>query len=518
MSSRRARQLPTWQTALLALLLATSLLPISGTAQARDTVLRIGWDSKAPYHYMEQKGQTEYLTGMDVELVRLIAGDAGFKIDFEEVHWVSNLVNIRSGESDVALGAFYDEDRASYALFSDPYRVEKQVLFLDRSAMPQFAPASVQDFLEQLKSQPFRLGIVDDYFYGTEATDILHSEKYAPLISMVRSEGLLLNLFLNDEIDGFISDRLVGSKAISQLGVSERLQEYPLVLYEANVHAMFSRATSSVDDVEQFNRSLADLKASGAYETVLRRYTAPILLSIAVSGNWFFILDIIGTIAFAISGVLIARKESYSLLGAFVLASLPAVGGGVVRDLLVGREPIGILETPLYVFLVIGTILTGYIVNWILKYVRGRFLIIFDISVWIVNMSRYVLPRNVFEVFDAIGLASFTVTGVAIASKYGAEPLWVWGPLLAAITAGGGGILRDVFRADANNPALKTSFYAEIAVCWGLLLSAFVYFWALDMDTNTVRTAVVATVIGAFVSRMGIVTLKIRSPRFSNKM
>ena len=512
MPIRKARQLPIWRTALLALSLATPLLPISGAAEAR--ALRIGWDSKAPYAYLEHKGQAEYLTGMDVELVRMIGAAAGFTPDFEKVDWVSNLADIRSGESDVALGAFYDEDRALYALFSDPYRVEKQVLFLDRSAMPQFAPVSVQDFLEQLKSQPFRLGIVDGYFYGTEATAILHSELYAPLISMARSEGLLLNLFLNDEIDGFISDRLVGNKAISQLGLSEHLREYPLVLYEANVHAMFSRATSSVDDVERFNRGLADLKASGAYETVLRRYAAPILLSIAVSGNWFFILDIIGTIAFAISGVLIARKESYSLLGAFVLASLPAVGGGVVRDLLVGREPIGILETPLYVFLVIGTVLTGYIVNWILKYVRGRFLIVFDISVWIVNISRYVVPRNVFEVFDAIGLASFTVTGVAIASKYGAEPLWVWGPVLAAITAAGGGILRDVFRADANNPALKTSFYAEIAVCWGLALSVLIYFWAMDMDTNTVRTAVVATVIGAFVSRMGIVTSRIRSPRF----
>ncbi len=141
MPIRKARQLPTWRTALLALLLATSLLPTSGTAQARDTVLRIGWDSKAPYHYMEQKGQTEYLTGMDVELVRMIAADAGFRIDFEEMDWASNLVNVRSGESDVALGAFYDEDRALYALFSDPYRVEKQVLFLDRSTMPQFAPA-----------------------------------------------------------------------------------------------------------------------------------------------------------------------------------------------------------------------------------------------------------------------------------------------------------------------------------------------------------------------------------------
>ena len=98
---------------------------------------------------------------------------------------------------------------------------------------------------------------------------------------------------------------------------------------------------------------------------------------------------------------------------------------------------------------------------------RGRFLIAFDVSLWTVNISRYVLPRQVFEVFDAIGLPSFTVTGVVIASRFHAEPLLIWGPLLAATTAAGGGILRDVLRADADNPALKTSFYAEISVCWG---------------------------------------------------
>ena len=134
MPIRKARQLPIWRTALLALSLATPLLPISGAAEAR--ALRIGWDSKAPYAYLEHKGQAEYLTGMDVELVRMIGAAAGFTPDFEKVDWVSNLADIRSGESDVALGAFYDEDRALYALFSDPYRVEKQVLFLDRSAMP----------------------------------------------------------------------------------------------------------------------------------------------------------------------------------------------------------------------------------------------------------------------------------------------------------------------------------------------------------------------------------------------
>jgi polar amino acid transport system substrate-binding protein len=325
---------------------------------------------------------------------------------------------------------------------------------------------------------------------------------------------MLTELFLNDQIDGFIADRLVGSRTIAELATTRQIHEYPLVVYQANVHAMFSRENFGPIDVEEFNHALESLISSGQHQTTLRHFAAPILLTNAISGNWFFVLDIIGTIAFAISGVLIARKEHYSLFGAFVLASLPAVGGGVIRDLLINREPIGILATPLYMYLIIGTVLTGYALNWILKFVRGRYLFIFDISVWIVSMSRYVLPRNVFEVFDAIGLAAFTVTGVAIASRYGADPLLIWGPLLAALTAAGGGILRDVFRADANNPALKTSFYAEIALCWGMLLSLFIYFRAMDVSTDAMRTAVVVTVVGAFATRMMIVALKLRSPQF----
>ena len=56
----------------------------------------------------------------------------------------------------------------------------------------------------------------------------------------------------------------------------------------------------------------------------------------------------------------------------------------------------------------------------------------FDLSNWIARASRVVLPRDVFEVFDAVGLAAFTVIGVAIASSAGAEPLLLWGPLCAS--------------------------------------------------------------------------------------
>ncbi len=479
-----------------------------------DQDYRIGWDAREPYHFIDRHGHYEVLGGIDIELMRLIAADAGLKMRFVRTGWSDNLGGLQSGELDVALGAFMENQRASYAWFTDSYRSEKQMLFFSRDDHPHFAPSSVAELLQMVEAEQFRLGIVSGFYYGPVLTPALQEKRLARLIVKANAETQLPGLLIDGDADGFIADRLVGVAAVERAGLSTRIQEYPLVLHEAAVHAMISRKNHDVQDVNRFNESLARLKNDGRYQEVVRHHTAPILLSAALSGRWFSILDIIGTIAFAISGVLIARKENYSLLGAFVLASLPAVGGGVVRDLLVGREPIAIMATPMYLYLVISTVLLGYLLNWLLKFVRGRFLFVFDLSVWIVQLSRYVLPRNVFELFDAIGLAAFTITGVAIASQYQADPLLIWGPLLAAFTAAGGGILRDVFRADAHNPALKVSFYAEIAIVWGFLLSLFLYFLSGQVGADSVRLAVVVTVVGAFITRMGVVVARVHSPRF----
>ena len=89
-----------------------------------------------------------------------------------------------------------------------------------------------------------------------------------------------------------------------------------------------------------------------------------------------------------------------------------------------------------------------------------------------------------------------------------------WGPLLAVLTAAGGGILRDVIRSDADNPALKTSLYAEIALVWGLILSVVAMNDDVVSGPGRLKAAVIGIVSGAFVSRMAVVTVRLRSPRF----
>src|SRR5690606_8784429 len=95
--------------------------------------------------------------------------------------------------------------------------------------------------------------------------------------------------------------------------------------------------------------------------------------------------------------------------------------------------------------------------------------------------------------FDSIGLASFTVTGVLTAIQFQCRPFLVWGPAFAVLNAAFGTILRDVFRADAGNPVMKGSFYAEIAAFWGFLLMVALLWLPASATYWAVVTALVGT-------------------------
>jgi polar amino acid transport system substrate-binding protein len=223
------------------------------------------------------------------------------------------------------------------------------------------------------------------------------------------------------------------------------------------------------------------------------------------------VFDIIGTVAFAISGILIAIRERYSLLGALILAALPAVGDGALRDLLVGREPIAVLASPLYLSLVGATVLSGFLMLRAFRILRQR-----DwLRIRIEALGRHGLIGNLYQVSDAVGIAAFTVTGVAVAVTARTEPLWLWAPLLAMITAAGGGILRDLVRQSGSIASLKSEFYAEVPLIWGLLLSLYLTWQTPILELDHLVLAVVVTMAGAFLTRMTAVMLRLRSPAFA---
>jgi len=162
----------------------------------------------------------------------------------------------------------------------------------------------------------------------------------------------------------------------------------------------------------------------------------------------------------------------------------------------VSREPVGVMRTPLYVELIVATVFVGYLLVRIERVLARRFG-----GESAVNERARRLGRHAVALFDSLGLASFTVTGVAVAVGSNEQPLWLFGPLLAMLTAAGGGVIRDVVRGRIEESSLKVVFYPEVALIFGFGLSVYLTFMGADLTADSLFWAVVITIVGALSTR-----------------
>mgnify|MGYP002743572941 FL=1 len=165
----------------------------------------------------------------------------------------------------------------------------------------------------------------------------------------------------------------------------------------------------------------------------------------------WYIFDMIGTIAFAVSGALVGVSRKMDIFGMTVLALATAIGGGIVRDVLLGYFPPNSLRNVVYVTVVLAV----------------------TVIVFLIYNSRYrkhaMGPRSraSYLLADALGLASFTVTGASAGFKlYPELPIFI--VLLGTITAVGGGIIRDML-AQRIPSVLKEDVYALPSIIGGIV-------------------------------------------------
>ena len=477
-------------------------------------VLQGGWFLWDPYQFVEMRSGGKVLTGFDVELTRAIARAAGFEIKHSYRPWGRHIAEIRSGEADIASGATWSAERAEFGHFSRPYRQEIDVLYLPRGEAARYAFGDVPGMLRTFRETGFRLGIISGFTTADAAINAYISDP-ANAERIVVEDNHYENFrdLIIGRTDGILADRLGAATCAWRGGWRELVEEHPLRI-ATDVHFLFSKKTVQIETVHRFDEAIAALEANGETRRVIHAYLAPIVLAQTIDKSWFKILDIIGTIAFALSGVLIAVRERYSLFGALLLATLPAVGGGIVRDLLVGRETLTVLASPIYLGLVGATVLAGFLVIHSVHLARRRGWLPDRMEARIAAFTQHRLVGGLYEVSDAVGIAVFTVSGVAVAVSSKTTPIWLWGPLLATLTAAGGGILRDVVRQSGNIASLRGEFYAEVPMIWGLLLSLCLVWQTPRLDPNEFILAVIITMVGAFATRMTAVLLRLRSPQF----
>ncbi len=172
------------------------------------------------------------------------------------------------------------------------------------------------------------------------------------------------------------------------------------------------------------------------------------------------LMEWIGTVSFAVSGSLVAIGCSLDLFGVLTVGCITAVGGGIIRDVLIGNTPPKIFFNPLILLVAVATSVLVFLIASIYRKKFEKF-------------REKVEMTNIF--FDALGLASFSIAGVEITclSSHGDKPLLAI--TLGVITGVGGGILRDVL-VNEKPYILVKHIYAVVSIlgcCLYYLISVY---------------------------------------------
>ena len=180
----------------------------------------------------------------------------------------------------------------------------------------------------------------------------------------------------------------------------------------------------------------------------------------------FNILDLLGTVAFAASGALVAMRNKFDLFGIFIIAFVTAVGGGTLRDILIGNEPVGWMLNIYYVYAIILTVILAIIFRKKLK-----------------NISKSLF------LFDTIGLGIFTIIGTEIGIEHHLTP--IISISLGTMTAAFGGVIRDVL-CNQTPVIFQKEIYATAAIIGGI---TYVLLHKLQLDSTIIYLSTILIVI-----------------------
>lgn len=196
---------------------------------------------------------------------------------------------------------------------------------------------------------------------------------------------------------------------------------------------------------------------------------------------FYYFIDILGTIAFAISGVLVAMEKKLDVFGVLIIAFVTAVGGGTLRDLLIGVRPVGWLNAPIHILVIVSTVILAIIFARQLKYVR----------------------KSLF-LFDTIGIGLYTMAGVEKGIAADLSPVMC--VALGTITACFGGVIRDIL-CNEIPVIFRKEIYATVCI-----LGGFIYFLLIQFPVISNTIAHSMAILTIIIMRILAVRFKISLP------
>lgn len=180
----------------------------------------------------------------------------------------------------------------------------------------------------------------------------------------------------------------------------------------------------------------------------------------------FDFLDLLGTMAFATSGALMAINKKFDPFGVFIVAFVTALGGGTLRDVLIGRAPVGWMLETYYVYTILITVIITIIFRKQIKY----------------------LTKSMF-LFDTIGLGVFTIMGTQLGVESHFNP--IISIALGTMTAAFGGIIRDIL-CNQIPVIFREEIYATAAIIGSI---TFLILNKFNIDINIIYVVTISIVI-----------------------
>jgi len=187
-----------------------------------------------------------------------------------------------------------------------------------------------------------------------------------------------------------------------------------------------------------------------------------------------FILELVGTVSFAVSGAMTALKHKMDVFGVAILGLVTAVGGGVIRDLILGVTPPATFEHPVYALIAVGVSI-----------------IIFIPAFRRILTKQQKIYDTMLLLMDSVGLGIFTVVGIRAAWEITDSANVFLLIFVGVITGVGGGVLRDVLAGDTPYIFIK-HFYATASIIGAVFC---IVFWHYFGETAAMIAGAAVTVV-----------------------
>lgn len=248
----------------------------SGRAEAEECVKTVRWADAPPYSSLGADGE---IHGSEADLLREALRRMGCRPKFVDLPWGRALDDLRRGRLDILPGAYRNEEREAFALFSQPVNRTRNIVFIKKSA----SAGRKLESLEDLQATDLRLGFMDRSDYGEAWTRLTQDPAFHARLFPVTNPPSVWHMMKAGRLEAAIEDEVTGLTELAAQGMAEEIAPSGIVVSDRPDHIAFSKIATKPEFVARFDKVLAEMKQDGSFLAVLQR-NRPCKVSLAALG------------------------------------------------------------------------------------------------------------------------------------------------------------------------------------------------------------------------------------------